>query len=123
MPSWRARRASRVTSSRPSPRCLGIVRQVPHQAPGERVRQEYRPTRKGVEPLPLLLALKAWGRDEHLCGGVQAVRITDRETGEPVRLEFRTPSGKPVQPDQFVVEELTSGGPQPADVGSGAVPA
>ena len=101
---------------------LGIVRQVPYQAPGERVRQEYRPTRKGVGLLPLLLALKAWG-DEHLYGGVQAVRITDRETGEPVRLEFRTPSGKPVPPDQFVVEELPSGGPQPADVGSGAAPA
>ena len=45
----------------------GVVRAVPYQAPGERVRHEYRPTRKGVGLLPLLHALKAWG-DEYVNG-------------------------------------------------------
>ncbi len=81
---------------------LGVVRTVPYQEPGDRVRQEYRPTRKGVGLLPLLVTLKTWG-DEHLHLGVETVRITERESGEDVRLEFRTPSGKQVQPNQLVV--------------------
>ena len=84
---------------------LGVVRTVPYQEPGDRVRHEYRPTRKGVGLLPLLLALKTWG-DEHLNGGVETVRITDRSSGEEVRLEYRTPSGKRVQPNELVAEEV-----------------
>jgi DNA-binding HxlR family transcriptional regulator len=84
---------------------LGVVRTVPYQDPGERVRHEYRPTRKGVGLLPVLVALKSWG-DEHLNGGLQTVRITERTSGEEVRLEFRTRRGRIAEPDQFVVEEL-----------------
>jgi DNA-binding HxlR family transcriptional regulator len=84
---------------------LGVVRTVPYQEPGDRVRHEYRPTRKGVGLLPVLVALKAWG-DEHLNGGHQTVRITERESGEEVGLEFRTASGRPAEPNQFVVQEL-----------------
>lgn len=83
---------------------LGIVRTVPYQDPGERVRHEYRPTRKGVGLLPLLVALKTWG-DEHLDLGVETVRITERHSGEEVRLEFRTRSGKVVQSNELVAEE------------------
>lgn len=84
---------------------LGVVRTVPYQEPGDRVRQEYRPTRKGVGLLPLLVTLKSWG-DEHLNLGAETVRITDGESGEDVRLEFRTPSGKQVQPNQLVVKPV-----------------
>jgi DNA-binding HxlR family transcriptional regulator len=83
---------------------LGVVRTVPYQEPGDRVRHEYRPTRKGVGLLPLLVTLKTWG-DEHLNFGVETVRITERESGEDVRLEFRTPSGKQVQPNQLVARQ------------------
>ena len=82
---------------------LGVVRTVPYQEPGDRVRHEYRPTRKGVGLLPLLVTLKTWG-DEHLNLGVETVRIVERESGEDVRLEFRTPSGKQVQPNELVVQ-------------------
>ena len=84
---------------------LGVVRTVPYQEPGDRVRHEYRPTRKGVGLLPLLVALKTWG-DEYLQLGVETVRITDRESGEDVRLEFRTPSGKQVQANQLVAQQV-----------------
>jgi DNA-binding HxlR family transcriptional regulator len=84
---------------------LGVVRTVPYQEPGDRVRHEYRPTRKGVGLLPMLVTLKTWG-DEHLDLGGETVRITDRESGEDVRLEFRTASGKQVQPDQLVAERV-----------------
>jgi DNA-binding HxlR family transcriptional regulator len=82
----------------------GVVRAVPYQAPGERVRHEYRPTRKGVGLLPLLHALKAWG-DEYV-NGVETMRITDRHSGEEVRLEFRTTSGKRVQPNDIVADDV-----------------
>ena len=84
---------------------LGVVRAVPYQAPGDRVRHEYRPTRKGVALLPLLHALKAWG-DEHV-NGAQTMRVTHRESGEEVRLEFRTTSGKRVEPHEIVAEDIT----------------
>ena len=80
---------------------LGVIRPVPYQEPGDRVRHEYRPTRKGVGLLPLIMALKAWG-DEHVNPGAEHVRIIDRETGEEVHLEFRTPSGRKVEPDEMV---------------------
>lgn len=84
---------------------LGIVRTVPYQEPGDRVRNEYRPTRKGVGLLPLLMTLKTWG-DEHLKSGEATIRITDIESGEDVRLEFRTPSGKLVEPHHIVARAL-----------------
>jgi DNA-binding HxlR family transcriptional regulator len=85
---------------------LGVIRAVPYQEPGDRVRKEYRPTRKGVGLLPLVMALKEWG-DEHVNGGVETVRIVHRQTGEEVHLEFRTPSGRKVEPNDMV--------PAPAD--------
>lgn len=80
---------------------LGVVRSVPYQEPGERVRNEYRLTRKGVGLLPVMLALREWG-DEYLVDGEPPVTLNDRETGELVRLEMRTPSGKLVQPNEMV---------------------
>ena len=47
--------------------------------------------------LPLLVALKTWG-DEHINPGAETVRITDRESGEEVRLEFQTEAAKRCSP-------------------------
>ncbi len=80
---------------------LGVVRSVPYQEPGERVRNEYRLTRKGVGLLPVMIALREWG-DEHLVDGEPPVTLNDRETGEAIRLEMRTPSGKLVQANEMV---------------------
>ena len=84
---------------------IGVVRAVPYQQPGERPRNEYRLTRKGVGLLPLIVALKTWG-DEHVNHGTQTVRLQDRDSGEEVRLEFRTTSGTPVEPNQIEAKEL-----------------
>jgi len=40
---------------------LGIVRRVPYQEPGQRTRDEYRLTEKGLDLYPVLLAMAAWG--------------------------------------------------------------
>jgi DNA-binding HxlR family transcriptional regulator len=95
---------------------LGVIRPVPYQEPGDRVRHEYRPTRKGVGLLPLIMALKAWG-DEHVNAGAETVRIVDRVSGEEVHLEFRTASGRKVEPNEMVPTQVapqagTRGGPR-----------
>ena len=40
---------------------LGVAKAVPYQEPGERVRKEYRLTRKGVALLPVMVSLMEWG--------------------------------------------------------------
>ncbi len=79
---------------------LGILRTRHYQEPGDRVRHEYRLTRKGVGLLPVLVALMGWG-DEHLNGGKGPVALHHRETGERIRLELRTESGALVEPNEI----------------------
>ncbi len=79
---------------------LGVARAVPYQEPGERSRLEYRLTRKGVDLLPVMLSLMAWG-DRHLNDGDGPITVYDRTTDEPVRVEMRTPSGRRVEPNEM----------------------
>ncbi len=86
---------------------LGVVRVAPYQEPGDRARNEYRLTHKGVDLLPVMVSLMSWG-DRHLQGdgddaasGGGPVTLHDRTTGEPVRLELRTPSGHIVAPHEM----------------------
>ena len=44
---------------------LGVVHVVPYREPGDRARNEYRLTRKGVDLLPVMVSLMSWG-DRHL---------------------------------------------------------
>lgn len=81
---------------------LGVVKVVPYRDPGERTRNEYRLTRKGVELLPVIVALKSWG-DHHVLGA-ESVRLTDRETGGRVGVELRSESGRKVQPNEIVMD-------------------
>ena len=84
---------------------LGVVRVTPYQEPGDRARNEYRLTRKGVDLLPVMVSLMSWG-DQHLNGdgaggGGGPIRLHDRVSGESVRLEMRTPSGRVVAPNEM----------------------
>jgi DNA-binding HxlR family transcriptional regulator len=82
---------------------LGVVRTEPYQEPGDRVRSQYRLTRKGVALLPAIVALKEWG-DEYLFDGDPPITLYERSTGEPVRLEFRSSSGRRVEPNEMSPE-------------------
>jgi DNA-binding HxlR family transcriptional regulator len=79
---------------------LGVVRTVPYQEPGDRVRNEYRLTRKGVELLPVMVALMGWG-DAHVNSGRGPVTLHDKRSGERVRLELRNESGERVEPNEM----------------------
>ena len=58
-------------------------------------------TRKGVELLPVIMSLKAWG-DRHILGSESAV-ITDRTSGERVGVELRNESGRLVEPNEMAI--------------------
>lgn len=79
---------------------LGVVRTRPYRDPGDRERHEYRLTRKGVDLLPVLVALMQWG-DRHLNGGDGPVRLSRRGTDEVVRVGLQTAAGAPVEPDEI----------------------
>lgn len=66
----------------------GVLERHPYQEPGQRVRDEYRLTDKGLELLPAIIALRQWG-DEHLAGPEgPPVETTHRGCGEPVATEL-----------------------------------
>jgi DNA-binding HxlR family transcriptional regulator len=56
----------------------GLLRRVPYQEPGSRVREEYRLTDKGLDLYPVLVALADWGN-----------RYAADRIGPPVRFEHR----------------------------------
>ena len=63
----------------------GILRRVPYQAEGERQRQEYRLTPKGIDLYPVLVALMEWG-DRYLDDDGGAMDLRHRDCGAPVHL-------------------------------------
>ena len=71
----------------------GILRRVPYQAEGERQRQEYRLTRKGIDLYPVLVALMEWG-DRHLSDdGAGPMDLRHRGCGAPVHLALTCEDG------------------------------
>ncbi|MCU1400157.1 MAG: transcriptional regulator, hxlr family protein [Acidimicrobiales bacterium] len=82
---------------------VGVARTEAYQEPGDRVRKQYRLTRKGVRLLPVMVALMEWG-DEYLCGGEGPVTLEHRDTGETVHVELRTVSGTPVEPSEIITK-------------------
>jgi DNA-binding HxlR family transcriptional regulator len=71
----------------------GLLRKVPYQDSGQRSRDEYRLTDKGLDLYPVLVALMQWG-DQYAVGpaGPQ-VLLRHRDCGEPVRLQMSCQAG------------------------------
>ena len=82
---------------------LGVVRTVPYQDPGDRVRNQYRLTRKGVALLPVMVSLMQWG-DEYVNDGRGPYVLTERESGARVRVELRSADGSVVEPHNIVTQ-------------------
>ena len=74
----------------------GLLRKVPYREPGQRQRDEYRLTEKGLDLYPLLVALMHWG-DKHLAGdGGPPVLLTHRDCGAVIEQHFRCADGHEV---------------------------
>jgi len=71
----------------------GLLRKVPYQDSGQRRRDEYRLTTKGLDLYPVLVALMAWG-DKYAAGPEgQQVMLRHRDCGEPVQLRLSCAAG------------------------------
>lgn len=74
----------------------GLLRKVPYQEPGQRQRDEYRLTQKGLDLYPILMALMHWG-DRYLADPEgPPVVVTHRDCGAPVALRLVCEEGHEV---------------------------
>ncbi|MFE3292628.1 winged helix-turn-helix transcriptional regulator [Rhodococcus sp. NPDC059234] len=81
----------------------GLFERTPYKEPGQRTRYEYVLTEKGRDLLPAVLALMQWG-DKYLQGGRGGpLGLSDDTTGDPVRVEVRSESGREVPLSQLRV--------------------
>jgi DNA-binding HxlR family transcriptional regulator len=79
----------------------GLLRRVPYQDPGARVRDEYRLTDKGFDLYPVLVALREWG-DRYLADPEGPPLLTvHRDCGETVGVTLRCAAGHPVVPREI----------------------
>jgi DNA-binding HxlR family transcriptional regulator len=71
----------------------GLLRKVPYREAGQRSRDEYRLTNKGLDLYPVLVAMMQWG-DRYAVGpaGPQ-VLLRHRDCGAPVRLQISCQAG------------------------------
>jgi hypothetical protein len=71
----------------------GLLRKVPYRESGQRRRNEYRLTAKGLDLYPVLVALMQWG-DRYAAGpGGPQVLLRHRDCGEPVQLQLSCRAG------------------------------
>ena len=74
----------------------GLLRKIGYREPGARERFEYRPTRRAVELMPVLVGLMQWG-DRHLSeDGSGPMDVRSRSSGQRVRAMLVDEQGRPV---------------------------
>ena len=71
----------------------GLLRKVPYQEAGQRSRDEYRLTGKGLDLYPVLVALMQWGDRYEAGPDGPPVLLRHRDCGEPVRLGLSCRAG------------------------------
>ena len=71
----------------------GLLRKVPYRVSGQRSRDEYRLTDKGLDLYPVLVAMMEWG-DRYAVGSAgPQVLLRHRDCGEPLRLQMACGAG------------------------------
>jgi len=71
----------------------GLLRKVPYQDSGQRIRHEYRLTSKGLDLYPVLVGLMRWG-DQYATGpGGPPVLLRHRDCGERVHVQLACGAG------------------------------
>lgn len=71
----------------------GLLRKVRYQEQGQRSRDEYRLTEKGVDLYPVLVALMEWGDRYAVSPAGPQVLLRHRDCGEPVQLQLSCRAG------------------------------
>ena len=75
----------------------GLLRKVRYQESGQRSRDEYRLTDKGLDLYPVLVALMEWGDQYAGDADGPPVLLRHRDCGEPVRLQMSCEAGHVLQ--------------------------
>jgi DNA-binding HxlR family transcriptional regulator len=71
----------------------GLLRKLPYQESGQRSRDEYRLTDKGLDLYPVLVSLLQWG-DRYAVGPAgPPVELRHRDCGEPVHMQLSCAAG------------------------------
>src|SRR3984957_3084971 len=71
----------------------GLLRKMPYQESGQRSRDEYRLTDKGLDLYPVLVALMQWGDRYEVDPAGPQVLLRRRYCGEPVQLQLSCRAG------------------------------
>src|SRR5580693_7647958 len=71
----------------------GLLRKVPYRDSGQRRRDEYRLTDKGLDLYPVLVALMAWGNQYAVGPEGPLALLRHRDCGEPVELHLSCGAG------------------------------
>lgn len=80
----------------------GLLEKRPYQEEGKRTRHEYVITPMGLDLMPVVVALWQWG-DKYLQDGIPPLERLEDSTGEPVRVELISASGREVPPENLRV--------------------
>ncbi|MGO2140014.1 MAG: winged helix-turn-helix transcriptional regulator [Leucobacter sp.] len=81
---------------------VGVLEKRPYREPGQRTRHEYLLTQMGRDLFPAVFALMQWG-NKHLQAAGGPLALVDGESGEPVTVAARTPSGEEIAPEDIAV--------------------
>jgi DNA-binding HxlR family transcriptional regulator len=81
----------------------GLLRRVPYQESGQRAREEYRLTTKGMELYPTLVALNDWGTRYYADPEGSPLEFTHRDCGATVTTVLRCADGHDVERPQDVL--------------------
>jgi DNA-binding HxlR family transcriptional regulator len=71
----------------------GLLRKMPYRESGQRRRDEYRLTDKGLDLYPVLVALMQWGDRYAVDSAGPPVLLRHRDCGEPVQLQLSCRAG------------------------------
>lgn len=74
----------------------GLLRKVPYQEPGQRQRDEYRLTQKGLDLYPIMVSLMHWGDRYVTDPDGPPVLLTHRDCGAPIEQHIRCAQGHEV---------------------------
>jgi DNA-binding HxlR family transcriptional regulator len=80
----------------------GLLRKVPYRAPGQRTRDRYALTDKGMQLMTVFFALMEWG-DRHLAPDGGPVRLRHRDCGALVHVGMQCNAGHGVDADDIDV--------------------
>lgn len=81
----------------------GLLLREPYREPGQRARQQYRLTRKGLELYPILVALNAWGTAHCADPEGSPLSFAHRDCGGEVEVRLHCSAGHEVADVRDVV--------------------